>query len=130
MTGCAFPAATVGPLASWQDGLDVGSWPIRRKASPPGRLSIRTAPPHCKRRGPRPRLARASSAVINGVFALTNSPNAVLHALDGASGKSSWTSGKTMTAATRIGSGFRKFTQVYIGTGDGTLYAFGFPIEH
>jgi outer membrane protein assembly factor BamB len=54
----------------------------------------------------------------------------VLHALDGATGKELWNSGKTMTAAVRIGGLSGSGSQIYLGTSDGTIYAFGFPIEH
>jgi hypothetical protein len=37
------------------------------------------------------------------VLAVSNSPNAILHALDGATGKELWNSGKSMAAAVRIG---------------------------
>jgi outer membrane protein assembly factor BamB len=64
------------------------------------------------------------------VFAVSNSPAAVLHALDGATGKELWNSGKTMTAAVRAGGLSGSGSQIYLGTSDGTIYAFGFPIEH
>ena len=53
-----------------------------------------------------------------------------LHALDGATGKELWNSGKTMTAAVRIGGLSGIGSQIYLGASDGTFYAFGFPIEH
>jgi outer membrane protein assembly factor BamB len=69
--------------------------------------------------------------VVNGVvFAVSNSPNAVLHALDGATGKELWNSGRTMNAAVRVGGLSAIGSQVYIGASDGMIYAFGFPIEH
>jgi outer membrane protein assembly factor BamB len=54
---------------------------------------------------------------------------AVLHAYDGATGKELWSSGKTITAAAAPGSFWSAFGQVYVGTMDGTLYAFGFADE-
>ena len=70
--------------------------------------------------------------VINGVlFAAssgTRAAPAVLYAIDAASGKELWTSGKTITspraAACRADGG-----NVYVPGADGTLYAFGFEIE-
>ena len=54
---------------------------------------------------------------------------AVLYALDGATGKTLWSSGRTITSFARgglsAGSG-----QVYLVTFDNTLYAFGIPMEH
>jgi outer membrane protein assembly factor BamB len=55
---------------------------------------------------------------------------AVVYALDGATGKSLWNSGKTITSFVHGGGLSGGGTQVYLGTHDGTLYAFGFPIEH
>jgi outer membrane protein assembly factor BamB len=57
------------------------------------------------------------------------STHAVLYALDGATGKVLWESGDTITSFARGGLSAGGST-VYVGTYDGTLYAFGFPIEH
>ena len=55
---------------------------------------------------------------------------AVLYALDGATGKVLWESGNSITSFAH-GSGLSAGgSRVYVGTYDGTLYAFGFPIEH
>ncbi len=64
---------------------------------------------------------RAASGGVGG--------SAVLHAYEGATGKELWSSGKTMTAAAAPGSFWSAFGQVYVGTTDGTLYAFGFTDE-
>jgi outer membrane protein assembly factor BamB len=71
----------------------------------------------------------ATPTVVNGVvFALASSP-AVLYALDGATGKELWTSGTTIASAVRgIGPSAGE-SQVYVVTGDGTLYTFGMPAE-
>lgn len=69
--------------------------------------------------------------IINGVvFALAGgSPNAnaVLYALDPASGKDLWNSGKTITSTASAdmaaGTG-----QVFVVTADNTVYAFGIPL--
>jgi outer membrane protein assembly factor BamB len=72
--------------------------------------------------------------VVNGVvFAASGgqrSTPAVLYALDGASGKELWNSGRTVTSFVHGGGVSGGGSQVYLGTHDGTLYAFGFPIEH
>ena len=70
--------------------------------------------------------------VINGIlFAAssgTRAAPAVLYAIDAASGKELWTSGKTITSAARGGlSGGGG--NVYVPGADGTLFAFGFDIE-
>jgi hypothetical protein len=77
--------------------------------------------------------APATPLIVNGVvFVLETgrggSP-AVLHAYEGTTGKELWSSGKTMTAAAAPGSFWSAFGQVYVGTMDGTLYAFGFNDE-
>lgn len=79
--------------------------------------------------------APAAPIVVNGVvFAATagarNTPT-VLYALDGGSGKELWNSGKSIAGfLPRNGGISGGGTQIYLGTHDGTLYAFGFPMEH
>ena len=70
--------------------------------------------------------------VINGVlFAAssgTRTAPSVLYAIDAATGKDPWNSARTMTSSVRGGlSGGQG--NVYVPGTDGTLYAFGFPIE-
>jgi outer membrane protein assembly factor BamB len=71
--------------------------------------------------------------VINGVVfsASGGSPSgpAVLYALDGATGKELWNSGRTITSLVKGGGIAAGNSQVYLPTEDGTIYAFGFPIE-
>jgi hypothetical protein len=77
--------------------------------------------------------------VVNGVvFALgTGRPAAaggagtpaMLYAYDGATGKALWNSGKSMTTFASPGSFWSALSQAYVGTNDGTLYAFGFLDE-
>ena len=55
---------------------------------------------------------------------------AVLYALDGATGKILWDSGKTITSFVHSGGLSGGASQIYLGTYDGTFYAFGYPIEH
>jgi hypothetical protein len=81
----------------------------------------------------------ATPIIVNGVvFSLaTGMPStaagqgtpAVLHAYDGATGKRLWNSGKTMPTFASPGSLWSGLGQVYIGTHDGTLHAFGFNDE-
>jgi outer membrane protein assembly factor BamB len=58
------------------------------------------------------------------------SSRAVLYALDGKTGKELWNSGMTITSFARGGALSGGVGQIYLGTYDGTLYAFGFPMEH
>jgi outer membrane protein assembly factor BamB len=74
--------------------------------------------------------------IINGVvFAVSsgeNRPteNAVLYALDGATGNVLWDSGKSITSFVHGGGLSGGAGQLYLETSDQTLYAFGFPVEH
>jgi outer membrane protein assembly factor BamB len=84
--------------------------------------------------------APVTPVAVNGVvFALASgeatargqkgSP-AVLYALDAATGKELWASGTTITASGAHGVGpSAGDSQVYVVTVDGTLYAFGMPME-
>ena len=81
----------------------------------------------------------ATPIIVNGVvFALsTGQPAgagqagapAVLYAYDGVTGKALWNSGKSMTTFASPGSYWSALSQVYVGTDDGTVYAFGFLDE-
>jgi len=74
--------------------------------------------------------APATPLIVNGVvFVVEHGPAAVLHAYDGKTGKELWSSGKTMTGAAAPGSFWSAFGQIYVGTTDGALYAFGFNDE-
>lgn len=58
------------------------------------------------------------------------SGRAVIYALDGATGKELWNSGQTITSFARGGALSGGMGQIYLTTYDGTIYAFGFPMEH
>lgn len=58
------------------------------------------------------------------------SGRAVLYALDGVTGKELWNSGLTMTSFATSGALSGGMGQIYVTTYDGTIYAFGFPMEH
>jgi outer membrane protein assembly factor BamB len=78
--------------------------------------------------------------IINGVvFAASNagpgemagkggSPS-VIYALDGTTGKELWNSGKAIASSAHNGSLSGGASQIYLGTDDGSLYAFGAWIE-
>jgi outer membrane protein assembly factor BamB len=72
--------------------------------------------------------------VINGVVFTgsrgSRSSPAVLYALDGSTGNPLWNSAKTITSYISSGGISGGGSQVYLGTHDATIYAFGFPIEH
>ena len=72
--------------------------------------------------------APGDAAVSNAERAKRSSP-AVLYALDGATGKEIWNSGKTMAAFVH-GTGLSSSPgQVYLTTSDNVMYAFGMPYE-
>ena len=72
--------------------------------------------------------APATPVVVNGVVFTLSKP-AVLQAFDGKTGKALYTSQKTMTSASSPRSFWSAMGQVYVGSNDGTLYAFGFVDE-
>ena len=55
---------------------------------------------------------------------------AVLYALDAATGKELWSSGTTIGSFVRGVGPSAGDGQVYVVTFDGTIYAFGIPLEH
>jgi len=69
--------------------------------------------------------------IVNGVvLAASTGSSPVLYALDGSTGKEMWNSGKSIASAIRSGGISVGNSQVYVGANDGTVYVFGFPIEH
>jgi hypothetical protein len=72
--------------------------------------------------------------IVNGVvFSASKgsrSTPAVVYALDSTSGRELWNSGPILSSFVAESGLSAGDTQVYLGTADGTLYAFGFPIEH
>jgi len=133
LTGAAFPAVVSGPLATWQDAAgarwllapshnSIAAWKVAdQRGAPvlqPGWTSREIASP-------------LAPIIVNGVvFAVSGSSPAVLYALDGATGKELWNSGKALPAAVRNGGLSAIGSQLYLGASDGVFYAFGFPIEH
>ncbi|QEE29173.1 PQQ-binding-like beta-propeller repeat protein [Terriglobus albidus] len=77
--------------------------------------------------------APAQPAIINGVvFALSKGKAgkpATLYALDGTTGKKLWDSGTSVASYVTTSGLSASNGQVYFGTADNTLYAFGFPQE-
>lgn len=68
--------------------------------------------------------------VIFAVSGGTQSKNAVLYALDSATGQELWNSGDTIKGFVHRGGLSSGGSKIYVATQDGTQYAFGFPIEH
>jgi outer membrane protein assembly factor BamB len=157
VTGCevcllaATPAeVATGALASWQDRegtrwlLAAGANAVTawRLADENGALSWR------KGWTSRALAAPLTPTIINNVIFITasgefrgggqmtaaqiaaKSGRAVIYALDGATGKELWSSGDRIKSFARGGALAGGMGQIYLTTYDGTIYAFGFPMEH
>ena len=74
--------------------------------------------------------ARSKDGKMTAAQRAKASVPAVVYALDAATGKELWNSGKTITSFVHGGGLSGGAGQIYLGTHDGTLYSFGFPIEH
>jgi outer membrane protein assembly factor BamB len=129
------PASTVsaaaGALASWQDDASV-RWLLVPGAK--GVTSFKVTPDKIEAAWTSLEIAGAMTPmVVNGVVFTAStgrSGTGTLWALDGKTGKELWNSGKTITSPI-VGGGFAGAVgQIYLPAYDGTLYAFGFPIEH
>ena len=72
--------------------------------------------------------AAATAGATAAAVAQRSTP-AVLYAFDGTTGKELWTSGRAMTSFAPGPSFWSATGQVYVGTYDGTLHAFGFAME-
>jgi outer membrane protein assembly factor BamB len=133
------PGAKSGPntgassLATWQDSTGtrwilaptksaIAAWKLAEQNGAPalesGWVSRDLASP-------------GTPVIVNGVvFALSTGQRPVLYALDAANGKELWNSGNVITSPVRRSALSAGAGQVYFGAHDGTLYSFGFPIEH
>lgn len=124
-------AVTGNTVTSWRVTAQSGSWALEKAWSSPEMV------------------APLTPLIVNGVvFAVSSgeflskdnkitaaqrvqrSVPAVVYALDGATGKVLWNSGKTITSFVHGGGLSGGGSQLYLGTHDGTMYSFGFPIEH
>jgi outer membrane protein assembly factor BamB len=73
---------------------------------------------------------RSKDAKMTAAQRAQRSVPAVVYALDATNGKELWNSGKTITSFVHGGGISGGAGQIYLGAHDGTLYSFGFPIEH
>jgi hypothetical protein len=73
---------------------------------------------------------RAGDTQMPAAERLQRSSPAVLYALDARSGRELWTSGRAITASVQGVGPSGQDGQVYVVAADGTLYAFGIPLEH
>jgi hypothetical protein len=73
---------------------------------------------------------RTSDSQMPTAQRLQKSSPAVLYALDAKTGKELWSSGRAITASVQGIAPSGQDGQVYVVAADGTLYAFGIPLEH
>ena len=73
---------------------------------------------------------RSADAKMSAADRAKRSSNAVLYALEAATGKELWNSGSAIGSFAHSGGLAAGGNRVYVGTYDGTQYAFGVPIEH
>lgn len=133
LRGAGVAAAASGAPATWQDpagarwivapsGNSIAAWKIADNGDEPALQTGWTS---------RGLGSPSAPIVINGVvFTASNSPSPVVFALDGGTGKELWNSGTTLAAPVRREALSGGNGQLYVATADGTIYAFGFPIEH
>ena len=127
-----------GALATWAD-TDETRWVLATTPGPKGsitayRLDDNNGKPVLKQAWTSSELMHPTPPVIaNGVvFALANGEGktpATLYALDAATGKEMWSSGNQVTAAGAMTGLTIANGRVYFGTVDGTMWAFGTPLE-
>jgi outer membrane protein assembly factor BamB len=112
-------------LASWQDAAGVR----RILATDSSGISAWTVADQMQTGWVRSDVVSSLTPIIvNGVLFVLDS--ATLHAMDPATGKELWNSGKAITSSVHGGGLSAGGSQIYLETDDGTLYAFGFPMEH
>ena len=73
---------------------------------------------------------RTSDSTLTAAQRAARSGKAVIYALDATTGKELWNSGTTITSFAHGGAISGGMGQIYLTTYDGTIYAFGFPMEH
>lgn len=151
VSSAALPATNPGALASWQDPggtrwilVPTNNAVVALKVvEQGGGVSLQTGWTS------RDLLSPLPPTIINGVAFVTSSGEfrsddskmtaaqrvgrsgkAVLYALDAVTGKEFWNSGTTITSFARGGALSGGMGQLYLTTYDGTIYTFGFPMEH
>jgi hypothetical protein len=77
----------------------------------------------------RGRAAIPAAGTATGADAARSATPAVLYAMKAVDGKDLWNSGTTITSSVAGRSFWSASGQVYVGTFDGTVYAFGFAME-
>jgi hypothetical protein len=73
---------------------------------------------------------RTGDGKVTAAQRAARSSNAVIYALDGSTGKEFWNSGSTIAGFAHGDALSGGMGQIYLTTYDGTIYTFGFPMEH
>jgi hypothetical protein len=122
--------ATDGQFPAANGTITNGAIAAFKVADDGGRLSVQPAWVSPNLESP------TAPLVVNGVvFAVsagksqTGGTPTVLYALNGTTGSELWNSGRTIAGPTSGRAVWTSNSQVYVGTNDGTVYAFGFPLE-
>ena len=125
-----------GTLATWQDRAGV-RWLLARAngAIAAWKLTDQNGGPVLQPGWKsRDMVSPEAPLIVNGVvFALSSgsgSQRAVLYAMDAETGKELWNSGDAIASAVRGAGLSAGGGQVYVTAQDGTMYAFGFWMEH
>ena len=115
-------------LATWRDGAGT-RWLLTSGSG--ATIAYAFGANSVAERWRKPLVNPRTPIVVNGVvFALASgstNANAVLYALDPATGKELWSSGNTITSTASAGISAGT-GQVYVVTSDNTVYAFGIPL--
>ncbi len=120
-------------LATWEDASQTRWLLLPAEGASSGIVGLKLSGTSLQPGWTSPAIASPSAPiVVNGVvFALSSgsaaSP-AVLYALDGATGKTIWNSGKTIKSFVKSAGLWSISGQVYVATNDATMYAFGTPM--
>jgi outer membrane protein assembly factor BamB len=124
-------AAGASALATWQDSTGT---PFLLAPAATSLVALKVSDQEMLPAWKREMDSPLAPLVINGVvFAASGGKAgtpATLYALEGGNGAPLWDSGKSITSFVRGGGISGGASQVYLGTNDGTFYAFGYPIEH
>jgi hypothetical protein len=116
-------------LATWEDGTQTRWLLLPAEGSTSGIVAFKVAGTSLQKAWSANIVSPSAPIVVNGVvFALSTgsaaSP-AVLYALDGATGKEVWNSGKAIKSFVKSAGLWSMSGQVYVATSDATIYAFG-----
>jgi outer membrane protein assembly factor BamB len=124
------PAGAVTSLSSWEDRAGV-RWMLSTTADAVVAWKVEDRGGQMVERAWTSRAAGGVRPLImNDVVFVGSGKTPLLQAIEGATGKELWNSGRAITAASPATALSGGGGQVYLSTYEGMLYAFGFPMEH